>query len=41
MPEGRCRRPHRHHEPIFLLAKTEDHEFRVSPPVPTVWERED
>lgn len=38
MPEGRCRRPHRHHEPIFLLAKTEDHEFRVSPPVPTVWE---
>jgi DNA modification methylase len=38
MPEGRCRRPHRHHEPIFLLAKAEDHEFRVSPPVPTVWE---
>jgi DNA modification methylase len=38
MPEGRCRRPHRHHEPIFLLAKTQDHEFRVSPPVPTVWE---
>lgn len=38
MPEGRCRRPHRHHEPIFLLAKTEDHEFRVAPPVPTVWE---
>lgn len=38
MPEGRCRRPHRHHEPIFLLAKTEAHEFRVSPPVPTIWE---
>lgn len=38
MPEGRCRRPHRHHEPIFLLAKNEDHEFRVAPPVPTVWE---
>lgn len=38
MPEGRCRRPHRHHEPIFLLAKAEDHEFRVVPPVPTVWE---
>ncbi|MGH7986484.1 MAG: DNA-methyltransferase [Candidatus Binataceae bacterium] len=38
MPEGRCRRPHRHHEPIFLLVKTEDHEFRVSPPVPSVWE---
>jgi DNA modification methylase len=38
MPEGRCRRPHRHHEPIFLLARNEDHEFRVAPPVPTVWE---
>ena len=38
MPEGRCRRPHRHHEPIFLFAKAEDHEFRVSPPVPSVWE---
>jgi len=38
MPEGRCRRPHRHHEPIFLLAKQEDHEFRISPPVATVWE---
>jgi DNA modification methylase len=38
MPEGRCRRPHRHHEPIFLLTKTEGHEFRVSPPVSTVWE---
>lgn len=38
MPEGKCRRPHRHHEPIFLLAKSEDHDFRVSPPVPTVWE---
>jgi DNA modification methylase len=38
MPEGKCRRPHRHHEPIFLLAKVEDHDFRVSPPVPTVWE---
>jgi DNA modification methylase len=38
MPEGKCRRPHRHHEPIFLFAKSEDHEFRVSPPVPTVWE---
>lgn len=38
MPEGRCRRPHRHHEPIFLLAKCEDHDFRVSPPVATVWD---
>ena len=38
MPEGKCRRLHRHHEPIFLLAKTEGHEFRVSPPVASVWE---
>lgn len=38
MPEGRCRRPHRHHEPIFLLAKSEDHLFRVTPPVPSVWD---
>jgi len=38
MPEGRCRRPHRHHEPIFVLARREDHEFRIVPPVPTVWE---
>jgi DNA modification methylase len=38
MPEGRCRRPHRHHEPIFLLARSEDHEFLIAPPVPTVWE---
>ena len=38
MPEGRCRRPHRSHEPIYLLAKTEKHQFRVSPPVKTVWQ---
>lgn len=38
MPEGRCRRPHRQHEPIFLLAKNEDHCFRVSPPVGSVWD---
>ena len=37
MPEGRCRRPHRKHEPIFLLAKDERHSFRASPPVPSVW----
>jgi len=37
MPEGRCRRPHRQHEPIFLLARNEDHGFRVSPPVGSVW----
>ena len=37
MPEGRCRRPHRKHESIHLLAKTERHMFRASPPVPSVW----
>ena len=38
MPEGRCRRPHRKHEPIYLLARHERHSFRTSPPVPSVWE---
>lgn len=38
MPEGRCRRPHRQHEPIFLLARNEDHCFRVTPPVGSVWD---
>ncbi len=38
MPEGRCRRPHRKHEGIYLIAKDEQHAFRVSPPVPSVWE---
>ncbi|MFQ4138024.1 DNA-methyltransferase [Nodosilinea sp. PGN35] len=38
MPEGRCRRPHRYHEPIYLLTKGERHDFRVSPPVKSVWE---
>jgi DNA modification methylase len=38
MPEGRCRRPHRQHESIFLLAKNEDHCFRVAPPVGSVWD---
>lgn len=38
MPEGRCRRPHRQHEPIYLFAKSEQHAFRTSPPVGTVWE---
>ena len=37
MPEGRCRRPHRKHESIYLLAKHERHSFRVTPPVPSVW----
>jgi DNA modification methylase len=38
MPEGRCRRPHRGHEPIYLLAKEERHTFRTRPPVKSVWE---
>jgi DNA modification methylase len=38
MPEGRCRRPHRQHESIFLLARNENHCFRVAPPVGSVWE---
>ncbi|MGH9865106.1 MAG: DNA-methyltransferase, partial [Candidatus Acidiferrales bacterium] len=38
MPEGRCRRPHRQHESIFLLAKNENHCFRVTPPVGSVWD---
>jgi len=37
MPEGRCRRPHRKHEPILILAKSERHDFRRKPPVPSVW----
>ncbi|MEZ5272919.1 MAG: site-specific DNA-methyltransferase [Ilumatobacteraceae bacterium] len=38
MPEGRCRRPHRQHESIYLFAVSERHNFRVSPPVGSVWE---
>ena len=38
MPEGRCRRPHRKHEGIYVIAKSERHSFRVSPPVPSVWD---
>ena len=37
LPEGRCRRPHRKHETIYLLAKDEKHNFRTKPPVPSVW----
>jgi DNA modification methylase len=37
LPEGICRRPHRKHEGIYILAKTERHAFRVKPPVPSVW----
>ena len=38
MPEGRCRRPHRQHEAIYLLTKSEKHAFQVAPPVGTVWD---
>lgn len=38
MPEGKCRRPHRHHESIYLFAKSERHRFRTRPPVPSVWQ---
>lgn len=38
MPEGRCRRPHRQHEAIYLLARSERHFFRTTPPVGSVWE---
>lgn len=37
LPEGRCRRPHRRHEGIYLFARDERHAFRVAPPVGTVW----
>lgn len=38
VPEGRCRRPHRKHEAIYILAKSERHQFRTTPPVPSVWD---
>lgn len=38
MPEGRCRRPHRKHESIYIIAKSERHSFRKKPPVPSVWD---
>jgi DNA modification methylase len=38
MPEGRCRRPHRAHESIYLFARSEKHAFLTNPPVKSVWE---
>lgn len=38
MPEGLCRRPHRRHEGIYIIAKDERHSFRKKPPVGSVWE---
>jgi DNA modification methylase len=37
LPEGRCRRPHRRHEGIYILARSERHRFRIDPPVGSVW----
>ena len=37
LPEGLCRRPHRRHEGIYIFAKSEQHSFRVKPPVGSVW----
>ena len=37
LPEGVCRRPHRRHEGIYIIAKDERHAFRVKPPVGSVW----
>jgi DNA modification methylase len=37
LPEGICRRPHRRHEGIYIFAKSEQHIFRVKPPVGSVW----
>lgn len=37
LPEGICRRPHRQHEGIYVIAKDERHSFRTKPPVGSVW----
>ncbi|HUY89834.1 MAG TPA: site-specific DNA-methyltransferase [Pirellulales bacterium] len=38
LPEGRCRRPHRKHEGIYIIAKSEQHSFRTAPPVGSIWQ---
>jgi DNA modification methylase len=38
LPEGRCRRPHRQHEAVYLFARSASHRFRTSPPVGSVWD---
>ena len=38
LPEGRCRRPHRRHEGIYVFANSERHRFRTKPPVGSVWQ---
>lgn len=37
LPEGKCRRPHRRHEGIYIFAKSERHSFKVVPPVGSIW----
>jgi DNA modification methylase len=37
LPEGKCRRPHRKHEGIYIFAKSEQHCFQVKPPIGSVW----
>jgi DNA modification methylase len=37
LPEGICRRPHRRHESIYIIAKSEKHSFQVKPPIGTIW----
>jgi DNA modification methylase len=37
LPEGRCRRPHRRHEGIYIISKDQLHTFTVKPPVPSIW----
>jgi DNA modification methylase len=37
LPEGICRRPHRRHESIYIIAKREEHSFRIRPPVGSIW----
>lgn len=37
LPEGLCRRPHRRHEGIYIFAKSERHNFRIKPPVGSIW----
>jgi DNA modification methylase len=37
LPEGICRRPHRRHEGIYIIAKDERHLFQTKPPIGSVW----
>lgn len=37
LPEGKCRRPHRRHEGIYIFAKSERHRFQVKPSIGSIW----